>query len=256
MIIKVKNEMDWNSNPCELIFPSKDVKRETRPITAYGVSKALNEIGKKYNITDNNGNLFHFKNHEFRHTYAVKLLNCGTDIITIQELMAHASPEMTLRYARLLDDTKRKSFDNAVKSGIFTFDDTSNLVEQEDGEVSKDTLNMLWINHKLSATDTPYGTCMQRVKGKCEYAKHPPCLTCNNGSPCKDLCVGAVDWDIKKYEILIEAAKSMIKCSQKYDREDLKKDNEELLNLYINILDKISHGNLIYGRLDRLKENS
>jgi hypothetical protein len=36
----------------------------------------------------------------------------------------------------------------------------------------------------------------------------------------------------------------------------LKKENEELLNLYTDILDKISCGNLIYGKLDRLKEGS
>ncbi|EAG2143561.1 hypothetical protein BED65_15290 [Listeria monocytogenes] len=31
----------------------------------------------------------------------------GVDIFTVQELLAHASPEMTMVYAKLLDDTKR-----------------------------------------------------------------------------------------------------------------------------------------------------
>ncbi|EYE87334.1 hypothetical protein Q428_13835 [Fervidicella metallireducens AeB] len=256
MINKVRNELNTNTNPYDLIFPSESIRRETKSITSNYVAKTLNKIAKKYNITDNQGNPFHFNNHKFRHTYAVKLLNCGTDIITIQELMAHASPEMTLRYARLLDETKRIAFDNAVKNGVFTFDDKDNLIEQKNGELPINILNMLWTNHKLNAIETPYGTCLQRIKGKCEYAKHPPCLTCNNGSPCKDLCVGAVDWDIKKYEILIESTKSMIKFSEEYDRKDLKKENEELLNLYTDILDKISCGNLIYGRLDRLKEET
>ena len=68
----------------------------------------LNELAIQKNITDEMGNLFHFKSHQFRHTYAVKMLNGGADILTVQELLAHASPEMTMRYARLLDDTKRK----------------------------------------------------------------------------------------------------------------------------------------------------
>jgi integrase len=256
MINKVRNEVNRIINPWDLLFPSECIIRETKSITSEYVSKSLNKIAKKYNIKDNQGNIFHFNNHKFRHTYAVKLLNCGTDIITIQELMAHASPEMTLRYARLLDDTKRIAFDNAVKSGIFAFDDKDNLREQKSEGLNVDILNMLWTNHKLNAIETPYGTCMQRIKGKCEYAKHPPCLTCNNGSPCKDLCVGAVDWDIKKYEILLESTRSMIKFSEEYDRKDLKGENEELLKLYTNIIDKISSGNLIYGRLDRLKENN
>jgi hypothetical protein len=29
---------------------------------------------------------------------------------------------MTMRYARLLDNTKRKAFENAVKQGVFSFD--------------------------------------------------------------------------------------------------------------------------------------
>ena len=65
---------------------------------------------------------FTLKTHQFRHTYAVKLLNGGVDILTIQELLAHASPEMTLRYAKLLDDTKRKAFESVIYQGAFTFD--------------------------------------------------------------------------------------------------------------------------------------
>lgn len=60
------------------------------------------------NITDENGNLFHFAMHQFRHTYGVKMINSGADILTVQELLAHASPEMTMRYAKLLDETKEK----------------------------------------------------------------------------------------------------------------------------------------------------
>ncbi|OCB92510.1 hypothetical protein SRCM101294_04014 [Bacillus amyloliquefaciens] len=56
-----------------------------------------------------------------RHTYAVKMLNGGADILTVQELLAHASLEMTLRYARLLDDTKRTTFEEVVKKGVFSF---------------------------------------------------------------------------------------------------------------------------------------
>ncbi|MCV5433832.1 tyrosine-type recombinase/integrase, partial [Escherichia coli] len=73
-------------------------------------------------IVDENGDIFRFKTHQFRHTYAVKLLNGGADILTVQELLAHASPEMTLRYAKLLDETKRKAFESVINQGVFSFD--------------------------------------------------------------------------------------------------------------------------------------
>lgn len=59
--------------------------------------------------------------HQFRHTYAIKLLNNGTDIFTVQELLAHSSPEMTMVYAKLLDETKRKAYEKAVTDGVFSF---------------------------------------------------------------------------------------------------------------------------------------
>ena len=53
------------------------------PFTAYGQS-TLKSFSKNKNILDEQGEVFHFKTHQFRHTYAVKLLNGGADILTIQ----------------------------------------------------------------------------------------------------------------------------------------------------------------------------
>ncbi len=63
-----------------------------KPYTQAWIRKHLNELAKKKNIVDENGDIFRFKTHQFRHTYAVKLLNGGADILTVQELLAHASP--------------------------------------------------------------------------------------------------------------------------------------------------------------------
>ena len=161
---------------------------------------------------------------------------------------------MTLKYAKLLDDTKRKLFDNAVKQGIFSFDESDKLKEENNGEIPDDIIEMLYTNHKLNAIDTPYGTCMQRTKGKCNFAKQPPCLTSNNGSPCKDLCVGAFEGDIIKYDILINSTKNMIENAKIYNRTEMINENEELLKLYEDIHSKISQGNMIYSRLDKLKK--
>ncbi|MGR5863133.1 tyrosine-type recombinase/integrase [Bacillus pacificus] len=72
-----------------------DIKgyEKVSPIHKHGFEKHLNELAKKKNIVDENGDIFRFKTHQFRHTYAVKLLNGGADILTVQELLAHASPK-------------------------------------------------------------------------------------------------------------------------------------------------------------------
>ena len=254
LIDNAKRYSNEDNNPQNYIFVRYKGSRKGKPYYQKWVQDKLNLLAIDCNITDESGNRYHFKNHAFRHTYAIKILNGGADILTVQELLAHASPEMTMRYAKLLDDTKRKVFDKAVKQGIFSFDESDKLKEENDGEIPSDIIDMLYTNHKLNALDTPYGTCMQRKNGKCSYAKQPPCLTCNNGSPCKDLCVGAFEGDTVKYEILINSTKTMIENAKMYNRTEMVSENEELLKLYEYIYSKISQGSMIYSRLDKLKK--
>lgn len=254
LIDNAKKNSNEDNNPQNYIFVRYKGTRKGRPYGQGWIRAKLNLLAIDCNITDEIGNRYHFKNHSFRHTYAIKMLNGGADILTVQELLAHASPEMTMRYAKLLDYTKRKAFDKAVKQGIFSFDESDKLKEENDGNIPSDIIDMLYTNHNLNAISIPYGTCMQRAKGKCSYAKHPPCLTCNNGSPCKDLCVGAFEEDAIKYEILINSTKAIIENAKIYNRTEIVNENEELLKLYEDIYSKISKGNIIYSRIDKLKK--
>ena len=240
------------NNPKKYIFCRYTGRRKGRSYSQSWIRQKLCEFARERKITDEMGKLFLIENHCFRHTYAMKMLNSGVDIIIVQELLAHASPEMTLIYAKLLDNTKRKAFEAAVKNGVFSFNDTGSLFDESSTNIPKDILDMLWKNHKLTALDTPYGTCLERINGKCNFAKQPPCLTCNNGNPCRDLGVGIFDGDIKKYEIHIQSTKQLIKQGKLFNRESMVKENEELLKLYENIHYTIKQGNVIYGRLDRL----
>lgn len=243
-----------DNNPENFIFVRYNGFRKGKPYSRGWIQDQLNLLAIEHNITDEDGNIYHFKNHAFRHTYAVKMLNNGVDVFTVQKLLAHVSPEMTMCYAKLLDDTKRKVFDNVIKQGVFSFDESNKLKDENNGEIPSNIIDMLYTNHKLNAIDTPYGTCMQRKEGKCKYAKQPPCLTCNNGSPCRDLCIGAFEGDIDKYNILINSTKSMIENAKIYNRIEMVNENAELLSLYENIYSKISQGNMIYSRIDKLKK--
>lgn len=254
LINNSKKYSNEDNNPENYIFVRYKGPRKGKPYSQHWIRERLNLLAIDCNITDELGNRYHFKNHSFRHTYAIKMLNGGADILTVQELLAHASPEMTMRYAKLLDDTKRKVFEKVVKQGVFSFDESDKLKEENDGEIPSDIIDMLYTNHKLNAISTPYGSCMQKMNGKCNYAKRPPCLSCNNGAPCKDLCVGALESDVNKYEILINSTKAMIEGGKMHNRPEIVSENEELLNLLENVYSTISKGGIIYGRLDRLKK--
>lgn len=243
-----------DNNPNKYIFVRYNGLRKGKPFGQNWVQTQLNKLAIEKNITDELGNIFYFKSHQFRHTFAVKMLNGGADILTVQELLAHASPEMTMRYARLLDDTKRKEFEKIVKQGVFSFDLNGEIHQvSETEDIPEDIMDMMWKDEKLNALDNPYGTCRARVNGNCPLAAEPPCLTANDGKPCFDLAVGMTSFDVKKYELHIESATKMIEASKEYGREDMVKANEKNLERYQNIYETIKGGNVIFGRLDRMK---
>ena len=241
-----------DNNPDKYLFVRYRGSRKGLPYAQQTIGKYLNILANEQNIVDENGQIFHFKTHQFRHTYAVKMLNSGVDIFTLQELLAHASPEMTMRYARLLDNTKRKAFENAIEQGVFSFDLNGKVYEVSDkDEVPQDILDTVWRDQKLTAIDNPYGSCRARLNGNCPYAEEPPCLTCNSGKPCKDLAVGMSEMDSAKYEIHIQSTSKMIEVAKQYGREEIaeKNQDERLQDIYKTIKD----GNIIFGRIDRVK---
>lgn len=250
----IKNSNDDN-NPNRYVFVRYTGLRKGKPYLQTWVQNELNSFAIKTNIVDESGKIFHFKMHQFRHTYAVKMLNSGANIVVVQDLLAHASPEMTLRYARVLEDTKRKAFEQAVNNGVFTFDLNGEIHNvQEDEEVPKDILEMLWRDEKLNAVDNPYGTCHARVNGNCPVAKEPPCLTANDGKPCFDLAVGTTSFDVKKYELWIESTSKVIEAAKEYGRPDVIEHNQKNLERYQEIYNTIKNGNIIFGRIERIKK--
>ncbi|RFB46154.1 tyrosine-type recombinase/integrase [Bacillus sp. dmp10] len=255
LIAKSKENSNQDNNPEGYIFIRYRGQRKGNPFSQVFVREQLNILTKQKNITDESGNLFHFKPHQFRHTYGVKMLNGGADILTVQELLAHASPEMTLRYAKLLDDTKRKAFESVIKQGAFSFDLNGEVQEIKAGEdISTDILDALWQDHKLNAMDNPYGTCHARLNGNCPHMEAPPCLTCgDNQTPCKDLAVGFSELDKQKYELHIKTTTKAIDIAKQRGREDIAQKNEKNLQRYQNILNTLQEGNVIFGRQARMK---
>lgn len=252
LIQKCAVETNLDNNPKRYLFVRKSGSRKGRPFDQGFIREEMNALAKAKKIINLDGNIYNFRMHEFRHTYAVKMLNNGADILTVQELLAHSSPEMTMVYAKLLDETKRKEFEKVIATGTFEFNQNGKLNQVDINSIDQDILISMWQNHKLNAIDNPYGTCVARLNGKCPFITEPPCLSCNGGSPCKDLAIGLSNLDKEKYQMHIKTINKTIDVLKLNNRLDMVQSNQRLLEKYMEIEEKISNGNIIYGREARI----
>jgi hypothetical protein len=140
----------------------------------------LNRLAQTRNIVDDQGIVFHFKNHAFRHTKGVELINNGMNILHVQKWLAHASPEMTLTYARILDTTMRKAWEEMVINGVFRLDSTGKPVKVEIADLAnEDEIEWEYIRSNLDAVKIPLGCCFKSKKVDCRQ-QFNPCLTCRS----------------------------------------------------------------------------
>lgn len=58
-----------------------------------------------------------FSPHDFRRTFAGDLLDAGIDLVTVQKLMGHSSPDTTSRYCRRSEETLRRAVQTLKISG-------------------------------------------------------------------------------------------------------------------------------------------
>lgn len=142
------------------------------------VSQALNRLAQRCQILDLQGQVFHFGNHAFRHTKAVELINNGMSLVHVQKWMAHYSPEMTLRYARLLDTTMREEWERVTQQGLFRFDATGKPTKVTLEELAnEDMIEWEYMRAHLDAVRVALGICMKPVKMPCGQ-QLDPYLTC------------------------------------------------------------------------------
>jgi integrase len=243
LIAKAKSTAE--NNPRRLLFNRYSGLRIGRAPYNRSITEALNRLAEDYSINDDYGNLYHFGLHAFRHAKGVELINNGMKLEHVQKWMAHASPEMTLVYAKVLDTTLRKSWEQAVKNGIFRMTDSGRIKKIDISNIdNEDLIEWEYIRYNLDAVRMPLGFCMKPKKQNC-FTQLNPCLTCRNLCTTPDF--------LPQYEAEILETKTLIERGKTQGREVWVEKNRHLLERYEEIVAvlKTGHTRHIAGKKGR-----
>lgn len=121
-------------------------------------------------VTDELGRPVKVTPHQFRHTYATRLINNDVSQEVVRRLLDHTSHTMTARYARLADTTIRAQWERARKIDIHghPVDTSADALIGDAG----------WMTHNLAHAKMalPNGYCGLPLQKSCPHAN--ACLTC------------------------------------------------------------------------------
>jgi hypothetical protein len=159
---------------CEWLFPrakANSLGKQPRGYTF--IYETLRRWAQALDLRDEHGDPVRPSPHAFRHTYATGMVNNDVDLFSVQSLLDHDSPDMTLRYARLSKETLRRKWEQGqqrinVRGEVVPLD--------VDGELS----DAAWAKEQIARgkQSLPNGWCGLPLQQTCP---HP--LASRDGCP-------------------------------------------------------------------------
>jgi integrase len=155
--------------PCLFPRPTANVAG-TLPLSSSTYRKQLKHWLAACEIRDEHGRPVHLTPHQWRHTFACRLINRDVPQEVVRVLLDHESHRMTAHYARITDQSVRRRWEAATKVNI----KGERVDLAPDGPLEQ----AQWAKTRYGiATQTlPNGYCGLPVQKSCPHAN--ACLTC------------------------------------------------------------------------------
>jgi integrase len=175
----VRQAFTENENAGHFLFPNPHPARLGLPVSPDVIRAAFQRFVKRCEIVDPSGQLFRLRAHAFRHTKAVELINNGMGMTYVQQWLAHLTPEMTLIYAHLSEDTMRKQWEQAMAQGAVQIRSEGPQLIDPDEVIAGNELELAYIRGNLDATRVETGYCFKPLKMECPFVDIA-CFSCHN----------------------------------------------------------------------------
>jgi len=158
------------------LFP----KNQDEPYHRETFNQKVNHYIAQHQITDENGQLWHFTAKQCRHTVGTRLINEGVSQPTVQRFLGHSSPQMTAVYAHLHDKTLKEAFFNSNGQACETIVTKGN--QRVSGQVvngAGELVDSFWLKHQFQTQALPNGFCVRPLEtGECQSGQ--ACLHCTH----------------------------------------------------------------------------
>ena len=140
------------------------------PVTFYRYRGMLYRWLDTCDVRDEHGGPVHLTPHQWRHTFACRLINRDVPQEVVRVLLVHSSTQMTALYAKITDQTVRRRWEQATRVNI----SGERVTIDPDGPLAQ----AQWAKTRYGiATQTlPNGYCGIPVQRRCPHAN--ACLTC------------------------------------------------------------------------------
>jgi integrase/recombinase XerD len=168
---------EWGSE-CTYLFPypKKPNVKNIRPIKQWSLCHILNQLSVEFNICSNSGKNWHFTGHQFRHTVGTSMINNGVPQHIVQRYLGHESPEMTMIYAHIHDETLRKEIEKYHELKIINFQ--GETIELEKTILSSND-DLEWFKKNVQARALEHGYCARpKLLGNCDIPGFDGCYNC------------------------------------------------------------------------------
>ncbi|KEI77743.1 hypothetical protein N452_03630 [Clostridium botulinum A2 117] len=162
------------------------IDRKTKKITDYLFMKRNQRISVSYLFQDglmyacNKAELLDsegkpkYTSHQFRHTIGTTMANKGASVPTIMKMLGHQSPDMTIVYSTIFDETVKEEYqktidNNEITGGLYAKSLKNNELNKEEVD---------WIKSNFHKTYLITGHCFHHTREPmCDFAD--ACFFCS-----------------------------------------------------------------------------